>query len=1057
MKGKGRTILVIGSGPIVIGQACEFDYSGTQACRALRQEGARVVLVNSNPATIMTDPSVADRSYVEPLTPEVLEAILEKEKPDAILPTVGGQTGLNLAVELSRRGILERHGVALIGASLPSILLAEDRERFAAAMSEIGLRTPRSTIVTSLDQAEKALEIVGLPAIVRPSFTLGGSGGGMAYNRDEFRDALYRGLDASPSHQVLVEQSVAGWKEYELEVMRDRADNVVIVCSIENLDPMGVHTGDSITVAPAQTLTDREYQQMRDAALRIIRKVGVETGGSNIQFAVNPRDGELHVIEMNPRVSRSSALASKATGFPIAKIAAKLALGYTLDEIPNDITQSTPSSFEPVLDYVVVKIPRFDFAKFPGASHGLGPQMKSVGEVMAIGRTFREAFRKGLASLDQEVSVDAADVDVMLATPTPERVFAVIEALRRGDSIETLHRVTSIDPWFLQQFETMVALENEVRDRAREAGSLSAAEMRQAKREGMLDRDIARLVGTTEPLVRNARVRDAILPSFHRVDTCAGEFESFTPYLYSTYESRCEASPSGRDKVMILGSGPNRIGQGIEFDYCCCHAAYALHAAGYETIMVNCNPETVSTDYDTADRLYFEPLTLEHVLSIARLEKPVGVIVQLGGQTPLNLAAGLETEGVKVLGTSPRAIDLAEDRERFSTLLQSLEVRQPDHGTARSLEEGMRIAERIGYPILVRPSYVLGGKSMRIFYRPEALEKYLTTTTKVGPDCPVLVDMFLEDAFEYDVDAICDGKRVVIAGILQHVEEAGVHSGDSMAMYPPYRIKPAILEEIRSVTRKLAVALEVRGLMNIQFAEREGKLYVLEVNPRASRTIPFLAKATGIPFVQHAARVMLGATLDDLGLTAEPTPSLYFAKAPVFVFDKFPGVDVLLGPEMRSTGEVMGVGASPGEAFLKAMLGSGLRLPSEGAVFLSVNDHDKDNALHVARRLHELGFTLLGTRGTALHFFDHGLPAQLVFKVNEGRPNVADLIRNGQIQMVVNTPLGRSSRYDEKAIRLAASQHRIACITTLSAAESAVDAMLQARQGTLQVRALQDL
>ncbi|MFW5740329.1 MAG: carbamoyl-phosphate synthase large subunit, partial [Myxococcota bacterium] len=966
--------------------------------------------------------------------------------------TVGGQTGLNLVLELSRRGVLDRHGVALIGASIESILLAEDRERFSAAMAEIGLDTPRSTIVTSLEQAEEALRIVGLPAIVRPSFTLGGSGGGMAFNRDEFRAAIFRGLEASPHNQVLVEQSVAGWKEYELEVMRDRADNVVIVCSIENLDPMGVHTGDSITVAPAQTLTDREYQQMRNAALRVIRKVGVETGGSNIQFAVNPRDGELHVIEMNPRVSRSSALASKATGFPIAKIAAKLALGYTLDEIPNDITQSTPSSFEPVLDYVVVKIPRFDFAKFPGASHGLGPQMKSVGEVMAIGRTFREAFAKGRASLDQDTRIDPRRIDATLASPSPERVFAVIEAIRRGDSVESLHAITAIDPWFLHQFAAMISLENEIGEHA----SLFPAVLRRAKREGLLDRDIAAAACVPESDVREARLRGGVTPSYHRVDTCAGEFESFTPYLYSTYESRCEAAPSARRKVMILGSGPNRIGQGIEFDYCCCHAAYALRDAGYETIMVNCNPETVSTDYDTADRLYFEPLTLEHVLSIADIEKPEGIIVQLGGQTPLALAADLEAAGVRVLGTSPKAIDLAEDRERFGALLRSLDVRQPDHGTARSVEEAVQIAHRIGFPVLVRPSYVLGGQAMRIFYMPEALEDYLTRSTRVASDQPVLVDMFLEDAFEYDVDALCDGRHVVIAGVLQHVEEAGVHSGDSTAMYPPYRIKPAILEEMRAVTRALALALEVRGLMNVQFAEREGKLYVLEVNPRASRTVPFLAKATGIPFVQHAARVMAGATLEQLGLVEEPQPRRYYAKAPVFVFHKFPGVDVLLGPEMRSTGEVMGVGASPGEAFLKAMLGSGLRLPSAGSVFLSVNDHDKDDALKVAKRLHELGFTLLGTRGTALHLFDHGVPAQLVFKVNQGRPNVADLIRNGQIQMVINTPLGRSSRFDEKAIRLAASEHGVPCITTLSAAESAVQAMVHANEGTLSVRALQD-
>ena len=1056
MKGKGRNILVIGSGPIVIGQACEFDYSGTQACRALREEGARVVLVNSNPATIMTDPSVADRSYVEPLVPDVVERIIARERPDSILPTVGGQTGLNLAVELARRGVLDKYGMQMLGASLASIHLAEDREMFAQAMRDIGLGTPASAIVRSMQDADAALQKVGLPAIVRPSFTLGGSGGGMAYNRDEFRNAVFRGLEESPSNQVLVEQSVAGWKEFELEVMRDRADNVVIVCSIENLDPMGVHTGDSITVAPAQTLTDREYQGMRDAALRVIRKVGVETGGSNIQFAVNPRNGALVVIEMNPRVSRSSALASKATGFPIAKIAAKLALGYTLDQIPNDITRSTPSCFEPVLDYVVVKIPRFDFAKFPDASRGLGPQMKSVGEVMAIGRTFREAFRKGMASLDFALpSPDAAWPDTALGAPTPDRIFAVLGAIRAGKPIEEVHRLTGIDPWFLHQFEMMASLERKV---AQHAGKpLPRDLLFEAKREGMTDAGLAHWGRLAEADVRNQRQREGIEPTFLRVDTCAGEFESFTPYLYSTYESRSEVAPSDKRKVMILGAGPNRIGQGIEFDYCCCHAVYALRSAGVETIMVNCNPETVSTDYDTADRLYFEPLTVEHVLGVARAEKPEGVIVQLGGQTPLKLAAALARAGLSILGTSVDAIDLAEDRGRFGALMRSLGLRQPDSGMARSVDEALKVAASIGYPVLVRPSYVIGGQAMRIIYEQEGLERYLSTATKASEDRPVLVDRYLEDAYEYDVDAIADGQRVVIAGVLQHVEEAGVHSGDSAALFPPYRIKQHIHDELVSVTRKLGLALGVRGLMNVQFAEKDGELYVLEVNPRASRTVPFLAKATGTPLVQQAVRVMMGATLDDLGLHDDPRPPVFFAKAPVFPFRKFPGVDVLLGPEMRSTGEVMGIGNTPGEAFLKAMRGAGIELPQGGTVFLSVNDNDKADALRVGKQLHELGFKLVGTRGTALHLFDNGIPAQLVFKVNEGRPNVTDLIRNGDIQMVVNTPLGRASFFDEKAIRVAASERGIPCITTLSAAEAAVSAIRHARGSSIDVYALQDL
>ena len=1055
MKGLNRRILVIGSGPIVIGQACEFDYSGTQACRALREEGATVILVNSNPATIMTDPSVADRTYVEPLTPEMVEAIIAKERPDSLLPTVGGQTGINLAVRLADRGTLDRYGVRLIGASLESIRLAEDRERFAEAMSEIGLRTPRSAIVTDMAHADAAMERVGLPCIVRPSYTLGGAGGGMAYNRDEYRAAVFRGMEESPTHQVLVEQSIAGWKEFELEVMRDVADNVVIVCSIENLDPMGVHTGDSITVAPAQTLTDREYQAMRNAAIQIIRRVGVETGGSNIQFAVNPADGALCVIEMNPRVSRSSALASKATGFPIAKIAAKLALGYTLDEIPNDITRTTPSSFEPVLDYVVVKIPRFDFAKFPDAAQALGPQMKSVGEVMAIGRTFRDAFRKALDSLEMPLpSLDDIGGEAVQA-PTPDLIFQVYAAIAHGATVEALHRKTGIDPWFLHQFEMMAETRRAVA--ACRGGDLPAAVLERAKREGMGDATIARLAGRTAADVRGAREAAGLIPTYHRVDTCAGEFASHTPYLYSTYGTRCEAEPTDRRKIMILGSGPNRIGQGIEFDYCCCHAAFALRDAGYETLMVNCNPETVSTDYDTADRLYFEPLTLEHVLEVARREGPEGAIVQLGGQTPLKLAAALEAAGIPILGTPPDAIDRCEDRGRFGELVEALGLRQPVNGMARSDAEAIAIAERIGYPVLVRPSYVLGGQAMRIVYTPEMLHRYLATATRASEDRPVLVDSFLEDAFEYDVDAIADGERVVIAGILEHVEEAGVHSGDSTALFPAYKIKPHILAEIRDATRRLGQALGVRGLMNVQFAEKDGLLYVLEVNPRASRTVPFLAKATGIPLVRHAARVMAGATLAELGLTDDPTTTLYYAKAPVFPFRKFPGVDVLLGPEMRSTGEVMGVGRTPGEAFLKALQGAGIQMPTGGTVFLSLNDNDKHAALPVARRLHDLGFTLVGTRGTAEFLTAGGVPATAVFKVNEGRPNVADQILSGGIGLVINTPLGRASFYDEKAIRVAASAHGVPCFTTLSAAEAGVQAMEHARDGkAIEVFALQD-
>ena len=1052
MKGRGRKILVIGSGPIVIGQACEFDYSGTQACRALREEGAVVVLVNSNPATIMTDPSVADRTYIEPLTVEALTDIIAKEKPDAILPTVGGQTGLNLALDLHRFGILAKYGVELIGASVDAIELAEDRQRFAQAMAKIGLFTPKSFIVTSMLQMEEALAAVGLPAIIRPSFTLGGSGGGMAHTRETFAAALELGLDASPVRQVLAEQSIAGWKEYELEVMRDRADNVVIVCSIENIDPMGVHTGDSITVCPAQTLTDREYQAMRNAALRIIREIGVETGGSNIQFAVEPSTGKLCVIEMNPRVSRSSALASKATGFPIAKIAARLALGYTLDQIANDITKTTPSCFEPSIDYVVVKIPRFDFAKFPGAASELGPQMKSVGEVMAIGRTFREALRKAMASLEMAVpALDHPWTDDDLARPTPSRLHATLAAVRNGKDLKTIHDLSRIDPWFLHQFELMAALERDVavwRDRAPPKLALW-----RWKRDGLSDVDIARLLHKTENDVRTLRNELAVHPVFLRVDTCAGEFESDTPYLYSSYETRCEAKPTNNRKVMILGSGPNRIGQGIEFDYSCCHAAYALKALGIETLMVNCNPETVSTDYDTADRLYFEPLTLEHVLEIARVEKPFGVIVQLGGQTPLKLAHGLQDAGLHILGTSPDAIDLAEDRGRFGALLSQLGIRVPAWGMARSLEQAIEVADRIGYPVLVRPSYVLGGQSMRIVYSDADLRVWLATAPQ---DRAVLIDSYLEDAFEYDVDALCDGQHTVIAGIMEHVEEAGVHSGDSTALLPPLKVKPEVLAEMKKITRTLGPAIGVRGLLNIQFAEKDGLLYVLEVNPRASRTVPFLAKATGQPITQWATRLMLGETLADIGEVNDLTTKLWFAKAPVFPFRKFPGVDVLLGPEMRSTGEVMGVGESPGEAFWKALQGAGVNLPAKGTVFLSVNDSDKDALFPIAKRLHALGFSLIGTRGTALWLFDHGLPVQLVYKVGQGRPNVADLIHDGSIHLVINTPLGRASFWDDKAIRVAASGRGVACMTTLSAAEAAVDAMERKRGGAMARYAVQD-
>ncbi len=1056
---------MIGSGPIVIGQACEFDYSGTQALKALREEGFEVVLVNSNPATIMTDPSVADRTYVEPLVPEILERILERERPDAILPTVGGQTALNLAVALGDSGVLERLGVELIGASLPAIRKAEDRLAFKEVAGRIGLQTPRSGTARSIEEARGLVREVGFPAIIRPSFTLGGTGGGTAYNLEEFEEIVRAGLDASPTRQVLVEESVLGWKEYELEVMRDLADNVVVICSIENFDAMGVHTGDSITVAPAQTLTDKEYQQMRDAAIAVIREVGVSTGGSNIQFAVNPETGRRVVIEMNPRVSRSSALASKATGFPIAKIAAKLAVGYTLDEIPNDITRSTPSSFEPVLDYVVVKVPRWAFEKFPSTSPVLGTQMKSVGEAMAIGRTFKEALQKAIRSLevgraglgaDGKDRFDASFLRERLLTPNWERIFYIRYALQSGMSVEAISELTRIDPWFLEQIEEIVGVEGRLRSFA--LADVPAALLLRAKRCGFSDRQLACLLGGTEEQARARRLEEGIESVFKRVDTCAAEFAAETPYLYSTYDQEDEAAPTTRRKVMILGGGPNRIGQGIEFDYCCCHASFALKEEGIESIMVNCNPETVSTDYDTSDRLYFEPLTIEDVLRIVRAERPEGVIVQFGGQTPLGLAMPLQRHGVAVLGTSPDSIDLAEDRQRFGGLLRELAIPAPEWGTARSLEEARAIAARIGYPLLVRPSYVLGGRAMFITHEETTLAETMRRAVEASPEHPVLLDRFLEDAFEVDVDAVADGTDVVVAGIMQHIEEAGIHSGDSTCVIPPYhRVVAEKMDVLRDYTIRLARALEVRGLMDVQYAIKDGIVYVLEVNPRASRTVPFVSKATGVPLARIAARVMTGRTLREIGLTAEPKVSGRFVKESVFPFGKFPGEDPVLGPEMRSTGEVMGVAPDFGTAFAKAQLAAGVRLPLEGTAFLSVNDYDKGNLVGIARELEELGFRLIATRGTAAYLNGVGLACDEVYKVLEGRPNAVDLMKNGEIHMILNTPLGRESYFDEKALRTTATQRGIPLITTLSAGHAVVEAIRALRKGRLEVVSLQEI
>jgi carbamoyl-phosphate synthase large subunit len=1074
-----HSILLIGSGPIVIGQACEFDYSGAQACKALKEEGYRVVLVNSNPATIMTDPGFADRTYIEPLTVEVLEKIIAQERPDALLPTIGGQTGLNLAIELAEAGVLEKYHVELIGAKLPAIKKAEDRNLFKEAMERIGLDLPRSGYAHSLEEAETILQQLGLPLIVRPSRTLGGMGGGIVASLDEFRSIVSWGLDASPTHEVLVEESIAGWKEFELEVMRDGKDNVVIICSIENLDPMGVHTGDSITVAPAQTLTDKEYQLMRDAALRIIREIGVDTGGSNIQFAVHPDTGRMVIIEMNPRVSRSSALASKATGFPIAKIAAKLAVGYTLDELPNDITRETPACFEPTIDYVVTKIPRFTFDKFPQAKDTLGPQMKSVGEAMAIGRTFKESLQKALRSLEIgsygfEEKVWRADAEgrglesrvqgresqesevirERLRTPNAERLWYIADAFRIGMSVEEVYQLTKIDPWFLENLVQIIQFEQKLL--ALDARLLTHDTLRIAKEMGFSDVRLARLLGCSEAEIRQRREQWRVTPVFKTVDTCAAEFEAHTPYLYSTYEGEDEAKPSTRKKIVILGGGPNRIGQGIEFDYCCVHAAFALKEDGFETIMVNCNPETVSTDYDTSDKLYFEPLTLEDVLSIVKAENPFGVIVQFGGQTPLKLAVALEYAGVPILGTSPDSIDRAEDRERFKEALDKLGLRQPPNGTSRSPEEAARIAAEIGYPVLVRPSYVLGGRAMQIVYDEAQLRRYMREAVSASPEHPVLIDKFLDDATEVDVDAVSDGHEIVIGGVMEHIELAGVHSGDSACSLPPRSLSPSVQEEIRRQTVALAKELSVIGLMNIQFAIQGDLVYVLEVNPRASRTVPFVSKAIGAPLAKIAARVMAGKSLQEIGFTKEIIPAHISVKEAVFPFIKFPGVDTVLGPEMKSTGEVMGVDVSFPLAFAKSQIAAGTLLPVQGAALLSVRDADKAAALAIARRLVENGFALIATKGTANYLSSAGVAVETVNKVAEGSPHLVDAIREGKVSLVINTIDGARSVEDSFSIRRSALECRVPYCTTIAGAGAVAEGIAQLRRGLLNVRPLQE-
>ena len=1064
-----KRILLIGSGPIVIGQAAEFDYSGTQAVKALKEEGYIVVLVNSNPATIMTDPELADRTYIEPVTPEWVRKVIEREHPDALLPTMGGQTALNVAMALVRDGTLERFGVELIGANARAIQMAEDRAEFGVAMRRIGLATPVGRTVSSVADAVVAAGETEFPAIIRPSYTLGGTGGGVAYNRAELEELVERALELSPLHTTLIERSVLGWKEFELEVMRDRRDNVVIVCSIENLDPMGVHTGDSITVAPAMTLSDREYQRMRDAAIAIIREIGVEAGGCNIQFAVNPADGEMLVIEMNPRVSRSSALASKATGFPIARIGTKLAVGYTLDELPNDITKTTPASFEPVLDYVVVKVPRFAFEKFPTADFRLTTQMKSVGEAMAIGRTFKEAFQKGLRALeigrpgwvvggslaeDRLTSDSREDLRVALRTATPERVFQIKRALLAGVSVDEVAQASGIDPWFLFQMEELLQAERWFAALPpREPG---AAELRRMKRMGFSDAQLGTLRGIPEKAVRETRWRLGVHPAYKTVDTCAGEFPSTTPYLYSSYDAENESQPLGAQGIVILGSGPNRIGQGVEFDYCCVRAGLAFRELGFKTVMINSNPETVSTDFDISDKLYFEPLTLEDVLEIVRWEQPKGVVVQFGGQTPLRLTKPLEAAGVPILGTAPDSIDVAEDRERFEALADRLGVTQPANGTARSVAEAVKVAGRIGFPVLVRPSYVLGGRAMEIVYDEGSLRDYFEKAARVAPEHPVLIDRFLEDAFEGDVDALADGTRCVIGGVMQHIEDAGVHSGDSACVLPPYLIGDRQVDEMRRYTKAFAEALGVVGLLNVQYAIKDGVVYVLEVNPRASRTVPFVSKATGVSLAHLAAAVMTGHTLDELGVPDDlPLPGVAVKEA-VFPFTKLPGVDTILGPEMRSTGEVMGLADSFGMAFAKAQIAADGSLPLAGGIFVTVNDSDKPTVLPIARRFHEMGFRLTATEGTARYLRSRGVPAERVAKVHEGRPNAIDLIVSGDVQLLINTPLGKFTQADDYAIRRAALMHRVPYTTTMSAASAACDAIIALRSRTGSVRSLQE-